>query len=188
MKEHNFKQELKREFLKRELSDAQFKTLNQYSKKTFTWPRFKILVPGFGIAALCCFLVWSFFIQQTQFEKIATEVAYNHNKQMPSEIQTADYLKINHFLDRLDFELVESPKLAALNIELVGGRYCSIAGEIAAQLKYKDKTTGEILTIYQFKATKLKIFSKDFVEEQDGIVVRLWREGNIGIAVARTRL
>ena len=77
-------------------------------------------------------------------------------------------------------------------MQLIGGRYCSIQGETAAQLRMQDKATGDIQIVYQAPYNK-ELFRElpKLQEGQDpvrhyvnGIGVDVWVEK--GILFARS--
>jgi anti-sigma factor RsiW len=114
-------------------------------------------------------------------QKIMKEVVYNHNKDMPSEVLTKEYSIINEALDKLDFKVIKSQRLAS-RYQLIGGRYCSIQGKIAAQLKMIDKKTQKRVTLYQFKPNFDAI---SFEGQLGAISVEIWHEGSSSFALAK---
>ncbi len=116
-------------------------------------------------------------------EAIIQEIAYNHNKQMSPELLSADLASVQGHLKSLNFSLVDSSKLKHLT--LVGGRYCSIQGKVAAQLKYKASAAGTS-TVYQTvmpKGLKDKQFN-NYEGDYQGVHVKIWHEKGILFGVA----
>jgi len=111
-------------------------------------------------------------------ELIIQEIAYNHNKQMSPELLSADLSKVQTYLKSLNFALVDSPKLS--HLELVGGRYCSIQGKVAAQLKYTSNSQGAS-TIYQTAMPKVLRDKKfqQYESSYQGVHVKIWHEKGI---------
>ena len=82
-------------------------------------------------------------------QKIADEVATNHLKMKPMEIQTAAIGEVRNYFTELDFMPQLSQHVEGIgNSQLAGGRYCSIQGSTAAQLRYKDKK-GDYVTLFE---------------------------------------
>jgi len=78
-------------------------------------------------------------------QQIANEVAGNHLKMKPMEVQTAAINDIQHYFTELDFMPQQSQHSSAVSgITLAGGRYCSIQGSTAAQLRYKNPSGGYV--------------------------------------------
>ena len=103
-----------------------------------------------------------------------------------SEIVSSSFVEVASKLNKLDFQLIRPERLKELGLELIGGRYCSIQGHIAAQLHLKDIKTGSRFTLYQVP------HSKDWPEESlnnfnaaiDGVEVSMWVEKGLLLALA----
>ena len=82
---------------------------------------------------------------------IAMEVVENHVKLKPLDIATDSMQGLRVFFTQLDFAPASSALLSrrfALNdTHLLGGRYCSIKGNTAAQIRYQSSTG--LTTFYQ---------------------------------------
>lgn len=129
-------------------------------------------------------LFFIFNIYQGDVEtRITKEVQYNHAKKMPSEVLTDDYLVINEALDRLNFEVKQSTILPG-TIQLVGARYCSIQGKIAAQIQLENSINGKRYTLYQFRLSGQKVIPKESEINHKGVIVKIWKEGDLGFALA----
>lgn len=74
--------------------------------------------------------------------------------------------------------------------ELLGGRYCSIQGGIAAQLRPRD-AQGHIQTLYQTRYDAARLGPvPDLAKGESpvrlmarGVVVRIWRDGGVLFAL-----
>jgi anti-sigma factor RsiW len=67
---------------------------------------------------------------------IATEVIANHLKLKPLDVRGSDLANVLAYFDRLDFQPLGSSRIAAgPGDSLEGGRYCSVQGIAAAQLR-----------------------------------------------------
>jgi hypothetical protein len=84
--------------------------------------------------------------------EIATEVVENHLKLKPLDVQASSIGEIQGFFKLLDFSPVDSNLLtsryALAESSLLGGRYCSIKGVTAAQLRYRQSDDG-LSTLYE---------------------------------------
>ncbi len=81
-------------------------------------------------------------------ESIAQEVARNHLKMKPLELKSSSMAEIAHFFAQLDFNPINSQVFPLGEKRLLGGRYCSIQGITAAQLRYLD-AQGQLVTLYE---------------------------------------
>ena len=124
-------------------------------------------------------------------QRIAEEVARNHLNLKPLEVRTSDMAEIRRYFDRLAFKPVSSRLIAATDLTMIGGRYCSIQGIDAAQLRMLPAGGDEIQTVYQ-TVYDPKLF-KDLpqLEHGDtpvdvtikGLKVRVWVEKGVLFAM-----
>lgn len=124
-------------------------------------------------------------------ERIAREVFTNHVRIKALDLETRDFRAIRSHFDRLDFVPRESALLASRALELTGGRYCTLQGELATQLVYTARN-GELLTQYQAAydpaifgplpawehgEVPLEIFDR-------GLQIHIWREQDVVMVAA----
>jgi len=85
-------------------------------------------------------------------QEIAYEVVHNHLKLKPLDTAAQSIAEARDFFTQLDFSPVNSTVLerrfALPERSLLGGRYCSIQGVTAAQLRYQQGGDG-LSTLYQ---------------------------------------
>lgn len=123
---------------------------------------------------------------------IAEEVAADHVKMKPLEIQASDVSTVFDYFGDLDFQLLDIPRLGRDGEALVGGRYCSIQGISAAQLRFRNPG-GEISNWYQgiLPADQVGLLPDPGAGETPaeffvrGIRVHIWTEH--GLVFAETR-
>ncbi len=128
--------------------------------------------------------------------EIANEAAGNHLAMKPLEIQAVTINDVQSYFTKLDF-LPHPSKLIEGNnkILLTGGRYCSIQGSIAAQLRYTDQQGGFItlfITLFEAHYSPEMITQfpnvdkgeKPIVTYAKGIKVTLWQE--LGLLMVST--
>ena len=126
-------------------------------------------------------------------QRIGSEVAKNHINLKPLEIQTSSMKAIRDFLTELDFSPVESILLKGSSKSLIGGRYCSIQGVTAAQLRLRDSETGQIQSLYQTVYDKDVFYDLPLLKENQkpvtvyskGLAVDIWVEKGILFALTR---
>jgi len=119
---------------------------------------------------------------------VAKEIAVNHNKHLAIEFPTGDYHELNRLMDKLDFSSVISKRLAPGQYRLLGGRYCSIQGQLALQLKLQDRA-GNRYTLYQTPLSKMLTGIRQGEQLIDGVRITLWREAGLllGLASSQTQ-
>lgn len=124
---------------------------------------------------------------------IAEEVAANHLKLKPLEVEGTDLATVLDYFTMVDFQPVASPRLGRENETLLGGRYCSIQGVTAAQLRY-ESPDGRLSTWYEGTLPEESLASLPDVTAGAsparfnirGMDVAIWREHGLVFAEART--
>ncbi len=116
--------------------------------------------PLFSVASLLAFVVFSSALlfyqpwrhaQDIPYE-IAQEVVQNHLKLKPLDLKANSMVAVKGFFTQLDFSPVNSNVMvdyfSLAEKTMLGGRYCSIKGVTAAQLRYQE-TEGHLSTLYE---------------------------------------
>ncbi|WP_299795630.1 hypothetical protein [uncultured Shewanella sp.] len=125
--------------------------------------------------------------------KIADEVAMNHINMKPLEIDSQSIEPIREYFTELNFSVVKSTLFSRQNYLLLGGRYCSIQGSSAAQIRYQT-SSGNKVTLYEvgYDAELHGVLPHFESGEQaleryvKGVRVLLWVEKGLLMAEART--
>ena len=123
---------------------------------------------------------------------IANEVAMNHIKMKPLEVRSQNLNALRGYFTELDFSVTSSKEFGLPQSGLLGGRYCSIQGVSAAQIRYLDSSRNGKVTLYQVGYDKALYGELPNVEKGDkpkvmlvkGIKVRLWVEKGLLMAEA----
>lgn len=200
MKDRNLNDSINEHFEQVSLSHKQLeklesliakRTSNQETNKKKSWaslfqsPRFAL------VAFLAVFLIngsiWiANYPQPYSIDSIALEVAKNHLKDHPSDIKSTSLAEIGTFLSKLEFSLGKPNRLSFS--EFMGGRYCTLAGESAAQVKAKsiDGISG---TLYitdsgRFPDNFLSKLKKPASKDPRGVKVTVWQEKGLLYAFA----
>ncbi|NIV42139.1 MAG: hypothetical protein GWN50_07225 [Candidatus Dadabacteria bacterium] len=118
-------------------------------------------------------------------KRVIKEIEMNHNKHLSVEMASTDYEQLSKMLAKLDFVLVQPDSEFTKKYELLGGRYCSIQGELAAQLKLKHKDNDTISTLYAAKLNpelnKIKLTDKS----TESTNIKLWKSDKIFYGLAQ---
>ncbi len=110
------------------------------------------------------------------------EIVKNHVKNLNVEYELKDYKEINEYMTKLDFNGIQPGNIKD-NYNLVGSRYCSIPGNIAALIKLTD-TDGNRYTLYQTALTEeLKKLGDDSTYSK-GYKIKYWNEDGIFVSLA----
>ncbi len=158
-------------------------------RKSLVYP---LAITASVIAFLLTFLLSPLVNEQGDIrERIAVEVATNHIKLKPLEIETDSIEDIRVYFTKLDFFPVNSRLISENGLELIGGRYCSLQGITAAQLRVKKPGTDVVQTLYQTEYRKDVFKNMPQLEEGDapidiyvkGIKVKIWVEKGLLFAL-----
>ena len=133
-------------------------------------------------------------VESPMTERIALEVAHNHIKLKPLDVETDSMDGIRHYFTALEFVPAASTLLANADLELLGGRYCSIQSVPAAQLRITSPAGDHLQTLYQTEYRKDVFGTLPVLENGDapvtvnvkGITVRIWVEKGLLFAQARS--
>ncbi|WP_096084774.1 hypothetical protein [Agaribacterium haliotis] len=163
----------------------------------------------FGAAAVFVIVFALFFYLNSQPENlhraIAREVVSNHLKLKPLDLTSSDWSKVRGFFTLLDFSPSNSKNIQQRSsLQLLGGRYCSIRGEQAAQLRYtqsaditadssdqSDASSANVATLYQ-AAYDSQLFGAipkrgdAVVVQERGLQVSMWQENALLMVLVET--
>jgi len=140
-------------------------------------PVFPYVIAGAVAAFLLVFFLAPLMVEQGDVrERIAMEVARNHIKLKPLEVETSSIKGIRDYFEKLDFVPVSSNLVRQSGLELIGGRYCSLQGITAAQLRVRQPGSSDIQTLYQTEYRK-DVFKDMPVMEEGGDPVELFVKG-----------
>jgi len=80
-------------------------------------------------------------------EMLLNELALNHREAFELDVATDSFATVQDALGRLNFE-VQAPANLVAGYELLGGRYCSILGKLAVQLKLREPASRRVDTLF----------------------------------------
>ena len=197
MKKGNLKNVVHDFVEKKSLSDKQLESLMQL-QQTSVEKENNVKYRWIAVAAVFFIMMGNVFYftmspELALDQRIGSEVAKNHINLKPLEIQTSSMKVIRSFLTELDFSPVESILLKGSAKKLIGGRYCSIQGVTAAQLRLRDSETGQIQSLYQTVYDKKIFYDLPLLKENQkpitvyskGLAVDIWIEKGILFALTR---
>lgn len=133
------------------LDESQLRDLEKLQRDGRSWLRIRQRRIQFVIAASILLVLAAVLLRPETTEvawDIANEVALNHLRQRPLEIQGADVASLQPYFGELDFRLVQTSYGIPAGSQMLGGRYCSIQDVTAAQLRLRDDA-GRMRTLYQ---------------------------------------
>lgn len=195
---------VRREVGRQKLSKSQQEALAQLQQRTaaeqMAKPRSVHALRTAARASLAaCALLLGFWLYLSpgdhppQPQRIADEVALNHIKLKPLEVQSESMRELQDYFTELDFAPLENDMLRSARYQLLGGRYCSIEGQPAAQLRVLDRSSGEVHSLYQthFDTELFGELVRDGLETTPlarsarGMEVDIWVEHGLLFALTR---
>lgn len=179
------------------LDEAQLHKLESLTKQAAPISTRQFTIFPFAVAGAVAALLLTFFLtplildQNDVRERIAMEVVTNHIKLRPLEIETSSIDDIRGYFKKLDFMPVNSRLVDQFGLEIIGGRYCSLQGITAAQLRVKKPDSNTVQTLYQTEYKKNVFKDIPVLEDGDapvdiyvkGIKVKIWVEKGLLFAL-----
>ena len=191
-----FKQAVNHHFTQNSLDDNQLRALSAMQESTpNTSPKRSKISYGIYATALSIVITVGIFLNISTGkipEQIASEVVKNHLYMKPLDINSSDIKEVSAYFTMLDFLPLHSSEYNRNNPLLLGGRYCSIKGVTAAQLRYKN-TEGIQETLYQVPydadvfsdLPKLGEGEPPLILYERGLEVTMWVEKGLLMVASR---
>lgn len=177
----------------RALDDAQLRRLDELQRadtRRTIGPLAVVASLMLGVAVALAVMLWP---GQTsdRLRAIADEVAMNHLKQRPLEVAGESIASVRPYFNELDFQLIDKPAAQLAMGEMLGGRYCSIQGLPAAQLRLRGDGQKR-QTLYQAPYDRALFGELPDVSRGDapavvdvrGLTVYVWVEKGLLFALA----
>ncbi len=115
---------------------------------------------------------------------VARQAALGHNEKQELEFRVSDCAELQRQMKSLDFTPVEPGMMQEMKMRIVGARYTTIAGQIAAQILYVDEK-GKPCTLYEMRPADGVGRLASGEHQVDGVHVSLWREKGLVMVLAR---
>lgn len=174
----------------RSLPRARVDFLLQAKNRMAQSPRPWLTIPVVQIAGLTAAIMIFILVADHEEDQraigraVCAEVVMNHMKHSPLEIFSSHYSEVQAALSRLNFSIMPANSTILETYRLMGGRYCSIQGVPAAQLRVRDIHSGKECTLYAVKAAGKLQDVTPTVDSMDGIRVEVWRQDDVLFALA----
>ena len=144
-------------------------------------------MPLMALAAACAVFLFLWIVQeqqQTTEQAVCAEVVMNYQKHSPMQVLSSHYADVQAGLNRLDFSIMPANARILQAYRLVGGRYCSIQGFPAAQMRVQDMASGKECTLYAIKAVGVLHNVNSTIDRVGGVRVEVWRQDDVLFALA----
>jgi hypothetical protein len=140
------------------------------------------------VAAAFLFLTTSVGIHQfgTHSERTSrtlNEAAMNHSTRLQLEFEGSTIVEIDKHMSQLPFS-VQLPSQFNKQYSVLGARYCTINGELAAHVKFIDRETDKQISLFMTRSVEDLQKINTTTEQVDGVNVSLWNESGLFYAMA----
>lgn len=113
------------------------------------------------------------------------EAAMNHTTRLQLEFESSSVASINNSMHQLPFT-VALPDEFKHGFDVLGARYCTISGHLAAHLKLIDRDSDQKISLFMARASDDLSQIKPTRQGVDGIDVQLWNESGLFYAKAQS--
>ena len=115
---------------------------------------------------------------------VLREAALNHSSKLQMDAEGQSMTELQNKLQELPFDIRLPESEWFEQLALVGGRYCTISGNLAAHIKLSNSETSEQYSLFLTPAAEnLKTLQSPEVEVF-GVDVKLWQENDVVFAFA----
>ncbi|MDE0159599.1 MAG: hypothetical protein OXI02_04485 [Candidatus Dadabacteria bacterium] len=119
--------------------------------------------------------------------QVVAEIGHNHRQHGALVARSDQYGVVQNALSELDFPIRPRREELVQDFVLIGGKYCTIQGSRAAQLKLSHRDSGIIHTLYVFPMADKAKGVEPGIYETDGMQVELWTDRTLVYGLARDR-
>lgn len=159
------------------------------TRRTSRSARTAWLIAAMALVALSAFLLRGVVLGPTRstsgaIASVADEIALNHFKAKEVDFVGDSVVALQARMTGLDFTLADVAPLLGPDVRLVGGRYCSIQGVPAAQLRL-ETSSGRAVTVYQARMVDaLADLPRGSIPHPE-LQIELLRVGDVLVGMAR---
>jgi hypothetical protein len=111
------------------------------------------------------------------------EAAINHSTRLQLEFEGRTIVEIDQLMLQLPFK-VQLPTAFNKQYKVLGARYCTINGELAAHVKFLDRETDKQISLFMTRSVDDLQQINATSEQVDGVNVSLWNESGLFYAMA----
>jgi len=175
-------------YLSQSLPDERISALLAMGKtdKNIWLPKLYLPLAAAAVLIICMVAGIQVFKQPTTADRIFAEITTNHLKHLPIEAAATQFQVLQKKLDRLDFAITPTQMAKLGNLSLVGGRYCSIQGQLAAQLKFRSPSSKNDWTLYITNMNESLRDVAPAISSHNHVRIQLWEDDGRFFGLAET--
>ncbi len=117
-------------------------------------------------------------------DSIARQAAAGHNEKQELEFRVGKTAELRGKMKSLDFSPVEPEMIISMKMRIVGARYATLGGKMAAQILYIDEH-GVPCTLFEVRPLDQLATVGSSEHQVDGVRVNVWREKGLVMVLAR---
>lgn len=125
-------------------------------------------------------------LSNQQVDYALREAALNHLNKLQLDAEASSIVALQNGLAELHFEMVLPAGKLYDELALMGGRYCTLGGNLAAHLKFSHPQSGEQFSLFMTPTAEGTGPLVSDAEHVEGVEVKLWQENKVVYAMART--
>ena len=131
--------------------------------------------------------LWLHISTDSVTHQVVAEIGHNHRQHGALVVESDQYAVVQAALSELDFPIRPRRDEFVQDFVLAGGRYCTIRGFQAAQLKLSHSKSQIIHTLYVFPMRDNIKDIESGVYETNGVQVELWTDRTLVYGLAHDR-
>jgi len=117
-------------------------------------------------------------------DMVLREAALNHSSKLQMDSDAESLTELQDELGELPFEIKMPASALPGKLAMVGGRYCTISGKLAAHIKFSDPETEQQYSLFLAPSEgNLKSINGPAVDVS-GVDVKLWQENDVVYVLA----
>ncbi len=139
--------------------------------------RISYLIPVAALVLLTIGIgLWLHMSTDSITHQVVAEIGHNHRQHGALVVKSNQYGVVQNALSELDFPVRPRREELVQDFLLVGGKYCTIQGLQAAQLKLNHRKSQVIHTLYVLPITDNIKDVELGIYETNGVQVELWTD------------
>ena len=185
----NLEQELKNYYRSKRLASHRV-TAIQSSVHQIDRPRHRVsyLIPLAAVILLTIGIgSWLHMSADSITHQVVAEIGHNHRQHGALMVESDRYGVVQAALGELNFPVRPRRDELIQDFVLVGGKYCTIQGSRAAQLKLSPRKNGTIHTLYVLPMSDDIKDVEPGVYETNGVQIELWTDQSLLYGLAHGR-
>ncbi len=179
----NLEQQIKAYYGGKSLPDEKvsriFAQAEQLRPSIFARPVFSLAVVAAAVVLVGTVFLWTMVLQRSTItDRVVVEIAIIHQYGVSVEAESDRYDILQAKLPQLTFSIIPTQPYLLEYFDLIGGQYSHIQGNMAAQLKVRERRSGMICTVYVAPLIPDLQSIVLGTRVHDGVIIKLWEDNH----------